>query len=198
MIRWWWVRHAPSRAPKGAMIGWTDAAADLSDTGALSRRAASLPKNVSNGGAMLVTSDLARARATAAALDLGEGRVEPGLREVHFGAWEGQRFDQIPAAALPALTRFLDGDGPAPGGESFGDVVDRVAKTCAEIAQRAQQQAMTDIIAVAHAGAIRAALAIALDLAPKRAQSFAIDPLSLTRIDQIDGGWRVGGVNLPA
>lgn len=183
------------------MIGWTDAAADLSDTGALSRRAASLPKGGSEGGskgAMLVTSDLARAEQTAAALGLGAGRVAPGLREVHFGAWEGRRFDAIPASEQERLARFLDGDSPAPGGEGFADMLARVALATAEIAQSAEQQAMTDIVAVAHAGAIRAALAIALDLAPKRAQSFAVDPLSLTRIDQLDGGWRVGGVNLPA
>jgi alpha-ribazole phosphatase len=59
-----------------------------------------------------------------------------------------------------------------------------------------------DILAVTHGGTIRAALALALDLAPETALSFSIDNLSLTRIDHIPGPggrrlWRVGTVNQP-
>jgi len=42
---------------------------------------------------------------------------------------------------------------------------------------------------------IRAVLAIALDLAPDGALRFVIDPLSLTRIDRLERGWRVVAVN---
>jgi alpha-ribazole phosphatase len=38
-------------------------------------------------------------------------------------------------------------------------------------------------------------LAIALDLAPEQALRFVIDPLSLTRIDRLENGWRVVAVN---
>jgi len=48
---------------------------------------------------------------------------------------------------------------------------------------------------VVHSGTVRAALAIALDLSAEAALRFAIDPLSLTRIDKVAGGWRVVGVN---
>jgi alpha-ribazole phosphatase len=46
-----------------------------------------------------------------------------------------------------------------------------------------------------HSGTIRAVLAIALDLAPEQALRFVIDPLSLTRIDRLEEGWRVVAVN---
>jgi alpha-ribazole phosphatase len=52
-----------------------------------------------------------------------------------------------------------------------------------------------DVVLVVHAGTVRAALAIALDLAPEPALRFVIDPLSLTRIDRIADSWRVVGVN---
>ena len=57
-----------------------------------------------------------------------------------------------------------------------------------------------DIIAVAHGGTIRAALALALGLDPEAALAFTIENCSLTRIDHIDGpgmghGWRVVTVN---
>ena len=41
----------------------------------------------------------------------------------------------------------------------------------------------------------KAALAVALELSPEQALRFAIEPLSLTRIDRVAGGWRVVGVN---
>ncbi|HEY0911232.1 MAG TPA: histidine phosphatase family protein, partial [Bradyrhizobium sp.] len=51
------------------------------------------------------------------------------------------------------------------------------------------------VLLVVHSGTVRAALAIALDLSPETALRFALDPLSLTRIDKVAGGWRVVGVN---
>jgi alpha-ribazole phosphatase len=52
-----------------------------------------------------------------------------------------------------------------------------------------------DVILVVHSGTIRAALAIALDVAPDSALRFVIDPLSLTLIDRLNAGWRIVGVN---
>ena len=48
---------------------------------------------------------------------------------------------------------------------------------------------------VVHSGTVRVALCIALDIAPEVALRFVIDPLSLKRIDRLDGGWRVMSVN---
>ena len=52
-----------------------------------------------------------------------------------------------------------------------------------------------EAVLVVHSGTIRAVLAIALDLAPDSALRFVIDPLSLTRIDRLENGWRVVAVN---
>ena len=52
-----------------------------------------------------------------------------------------------------------------------------------------------DVVLVVHSGTVRAALAIALEMAPEQALRFVIDPLSLTRIDRLAGGWRVISVN---
>jgi alpha-ribazole phosphatase len=56
-------------------------------------------------------------------------------------------------------------------------------------------------IVFAHGGVIRAALAAALGCGPERALCFAVDNLSVTRIDRmiLPGEavqWRVSGVNL--
>ena len=85
-----------------------------------------------------------------------------------------------------------------PGGESFVDLIRRAQ---AAILRLNESHAGRDIVAVAHGGTIRAALAIALRLDPEMALAFSTDNLALTRIDHIaqrEGeAWRVGGVNLP-
>src|ERR1700736_1273055 len=74
-----------------------------------------------------------------------------------------------------------------PGGERFVDQIGRTADGLAALPPG-------DVALVVHSGTIRAALAIALDLAPEAALRFVIDPLSLTRIDRLDHGWRVVAV----
>ena len=61
MTRFWLVRHGPTHAK--SMVGWTDLAADLSDTAALARLNAHLPPD-----APVISSDLSRAITTADAL----------------------------------------------------------------------------------------------------------------------------------
>jgi alpha-ribazole phosphatase len=73
-------------------------------------------------------------------------------------------------------------------------------RVSAAIRRIEERYAGRDIIAVAHGGTIRAALAAALDLAPEAALAFHIDNCSLTRIERHDGrgtghGFRVVTVN---
>ena len=56
-------------------------------------------------------------------------------------------------------------------------------------------QAGRDILAIVHAGTVRAALATALGITPAQALRFAVQPLSLTRIDATSEGWRIEMVN---
>lgn len=188
-LRWWWVRHAPTHAT-GA-IGWTDLAPDLSDRAALARLAAALP-----AGAAVIASDLARARGTAEALALPGPRLpdEPGLREFHFGRWEGLSFEEIAAREPEAHARFWAEPGPtaAPGGESLDAFAARVA---AVTARHNAAPPAADLVAVAHAGTIRAALALALGLPPAATFAFRIGTLSVTRIDWLGPGWAVDRVN---
>lgn len=190
-LSWWWVRHAPTGA-RGA-IGWTDVAADLSDTATLAHLRATLPP------APVLSSDLRRARDTAACIrgdrrDLG---ADPALREVHFGAWEGLDFDTI-AARYPVDNAAWWAD-PAtvapPGGESFGALRARVGAKVSAVNAELGNGA---VVAVAHMGVILAALAMATGMEARQVLGFRIDPLSVTRLDWLPeaGCWRVAGVNL--
>jgi alpha-ribazole phosphatase len=182
-IRLWLIRHAPVAGPAG-MIHGLDARADISDTAALAALRAKLPEH-----AVSFASPSARTLATAAALGLRPA-TEPKFVEQDFGEWTGRRHDDLARDSDAVYREFWNAPATSrpPGGESFAEQAARVQEGFAKLPAG-------DVILVVHSGTVRAALAIALDLAPEAALRFAIDPLSLTRIDRVAGGWRVVGVN---
>ena len=189
MTRLWWVRHAPTHAR--GFVGWTDLAADLSDSAAFARLRATLP-----GDALVISSDLARARATADALAGGAPRLpdDPDLREIHFGAWEGLTWEEI-AARDPSLSRAYWSDpGPhaPPGGESWDSATARVSRAADRLAAGYRGR---DIVVVAHYGAILTQYQRAAGLSPHQALAQKIDNLSLSRFDHGPSGWLAAFVN---
>ena len=179
----WLVRHAPVDGPRG-VIHDADAPAVTSDTASFAALRASLPAKAS-----AFCSPARRTVATALALDLAPVQ-QRAFREQNFGAWTGRQHNDLAVELGDAYRDFWRspaGNRP-PGGESFADQVVRVAAGLAELPAG-------DIIMVVHSGTIRAALAIALDITPEKALRFVIDPLSVTRIDRLDEGWRVVAVN---
>ncbi|WP_291866892.1 histidine phosphatase family protein [Bradyrhizobium sp.] len=179
----WLIRHAPVDGPRGVIHG-PEAPADVGDVSALAALKAKLPAQ-----AFAVCSPARRTRETAVALGL-DPVTEGAFREQDFGAWTGRRHDDLVAEPGEVYRDFWK--SPArnapPGGESF---VDQIVRARAGLAGLPAG----DAILVVHSGTIRAVLALALDLAPDAALRFVIDPLSLTRIDRLEGGWRVVAVN---
>ncbi len=179
----WLVRHAPVDGPRGVIHG-PDAPADTSETAAFGSLRARLPAR-----AHAVCSPARRTRETAAALGL-DAVQQNAFREQDFGAWTGRRHNDLVAELGDAYRDFWK--SPAsnrpPGGESFVDQIGRTVDGLASLPAG-------DVVLVVHSGTIRAVLAIALDVSPDAALRFVIDPLSLTQIDRLDNGWRVGAVN---
>ena len=108
----------------------------------------------------IYTSDLRRARQTAEAIAAHFGigfEVRTGLREIHFGQWEGLSWSEIEArdAALAKSWAERYANVAAPGGESLQQFERRV---CAESAFLFAVATECPIAAVAHAGFIRALL----------------------------------------
>lgn len=107
----------------------------------------------------LWTSDLARARDTAAAVGdrLGlEPRLDPRLREGNRGRWEGHLFVDIEREEpeLYAAWRRGGADFRFPGGESLIEHQQRVLVALDEIAATAELPALV----VCHGGSIRVVL----------------------------------------
>lgn len=202
--RWWWIRHAPVVGHDGRLYGRRDVAADLSDITALKTLAEKLPER-----AVWIASPLMRTVNTAqtlAALHAESGslpiiHIEPDIIEQDFGGWQGKTYGEI-AELQGGETHplwFAPAEVTPEGGESFVATMKRVAGA---IERLTGAHAKSEIVAVAHAGVIRAAVAHALDLSAETALRLAIEPLSLTRLDHIAGKdgvyWHVMGVNAPS
>lgn len=200
--RWWWVRHAP--VPNSVRIyGQSDVDSDCSDQEVFRALAAELPRK-----AMWLTSNLSRTHQTAAAIIAAMDEKDrprenltaiPEFAEQNLGEWQGLVREKFFASRGRANHPFWFGpsDERAPGGESFNDVVERVGPAVSRLNKEFSGR---DIIAVAHGGTIRAALAVSLGLDPNAALAFSIENCSITRIDhlttQADGEfWRVAMTN---
>jgi len=187
MSRFFWVRHGPTHAR--SMVGWSDIPADLSDTARLARLSAHLPE-----GALVVSSDLIRARATADAIAGPRLRLadEPDLREIHFGDWELQGFDTIPDQTRLRAFWEHPGDVRPPGGETWHEVSNRVSRAVARL--RAAHPGR-DIVAVAHMGTILTQVQATLGLCAYDAFAQRIDTLSVTELHWQGRGWRALAIN---
>lgn len=121
--------------------------------------------------------------------------LEPRLRELSFGLWEGRRWEEIehsdPVRFRSWTERWVT-HGP-PGGESFADLVRRAASWLDEL--RARGSAGRHLV-VAHAGSIRALLAHTLGWPAARALATPIGHCRLTIIDLTAGRARLRALDL--
>jgi broad specificity phosphatase PhoE/ribonuclease HI len=117
----------------------------------------------------IVSSPLRRCRETAAAVAarLGlEVRIEDGLRETDFGAWEGLTFAEVRERYGPDLDAWLASAKAAPtgGGESFAEVARRVAAARDRLTAR---HAGRTVLLVTHVTPIKTLVRLALGAPPE-------------------------------
>jgi len=139
----WLVRHGETTFSAGKRVaGWSDP--PLTERG---REQAAALKAVVDGTAFdgLWSSDLRRA-VESARLIQGEPRTDPRLRECHFGDLEGCTYAEADGAYREVFGRFRG--FTTPGGESHGELRERVRAFVAELAPGRH-------LLVAHGGVIR-------------------------------------------
>ncbi|MDK0519194.1 bifunctional RNase H/acid phosphatase [Streptomyces sp. ML-6] len=117
----------------------------------------------------IVSSPLRRCRETAGtvAARLGlEVRIEDGLRETDFGAWEGLTFAEVRERHGADLDAWLGSAKAAPtgGGESFAEVARRVAATRDRLTTR---YAGRTVLLVTHVTPIKTLVRLALGAPPE-------------------------------
>ena len=180
------IRHGDLGARRrGRYIGRTDA--PLSQEGRRQAAALAGPLVRRPDVASVLVSPLRRTRETAE-LALGRGAnfvVDPDLREIDFGRWEGMGFAKILAADPAAVDRWaaLADNFAFPEGESIGNFRKRIGAAARRIAADPARKA----VVVTHGGVIRFLICHFLGLPDRAHLLFDVQPASISEI-RIDGG----------
>lgn len=179
------LRHGRTAANAGGrLLGRLDQ--PLDDEGERQARAAAdhVATMVARGS-RVVSSPLARCRATAAAAAAAIGsQVEIDARwiELDYGELDGVAMTEVPATTWTAWRG--DVAWRPPGGESLAELGRRVRGACDELAAAA---ASGDVLVVTHVSPVKAAVAWALDVADDVAWRLYVAPASFTTV-AIRGG----------
>ena len=164
------IRHADADT-QGRLCGRTDVGLADAATKAMTGLARLLP-SVDE----IWSSPALRCRLTASQLwPMASVYEDERLWEQDFGAWDGMAHEDIPD--LGDLSRAeIVGLRPE-GGESFGDLCDRASPALRALAETTE---VGPVVAITHAGVVRAALSMVLGEATA-GLAFEIRPLSITR-----------------
>ncbi|MFF4665793.1 bifunctional RNase H/acid phosphatase [Streptomyces sp. NPDC001282] len=135
------------------------------------RQAEAIARSLAARGTIqeIVSSPLRRCRETAGAVAarLGlEVRIDEGLRETDFGAWEGLTFAEVRERHGSDLEAWLASEEAAPtgGGESFAEVTRRVAAARDRLVAR---HAGRTVLLVTHVTPIKVLVRLALGAPPE-------------------------------
>jgi probable phosphoglycerate mutase len=145
----------------------------------------------------VISSDLARARDTAAALAQATGaalRIDAGLRERGFGIFEGLTFDEIAQRHPQGAKRWRrrDPDFGPEGGETLQAFFDRSVQTVARLAAQHQGES---IALVAHGGVLDCLYRAATRLPLQAPRTWQVPNASINRLLWTPEGFTLVGWN---
>jgi alpha-ribazole phosphatase len=106
-------------------------------------------------------------------------QLEPRLKELHFGAWEMQAWNDIPRTVFDVWAKNYAELAP-PEGETFAQLQ---ARGIAFVQELQSRHAGEHVLVVTHGGMIRALIAHALNMQLKGLFRLHIDYASLTQLD---------------
>lgn len=188
------VRHGEHGQLRHTLSGRT-AGLGLSEAGR--RQAARLAESLLGSGVRAVlSSPVQRALETAAPVAAALGLaavVEPGLEEIDFGAWSGQRFDALAGAPGWESWNRARSLAATPGGETMLGVQ---ARAVAALTRQAASGGA--IAAVSHSDVIKAVLAFALGMPLDLLHRLEVAPGSRSVLVLGSDFARVEAVNLAA
>lgn len=182
------IRHTTPDIPSGVCYGQAEIglAASFADEAAAVRR-----KLAGVTPSACYSSPLQRCARLADILNLGAPQHDARLQELHFGAWEMQAWEAIPRHELERWGNGYVDEAP-PGGETFAELHRRA---CAFLHELAAKEHAGAVVAVTHAGVIRALLAEVLHLPLTEAFRFHLDYGGVTHLHVNGAIPAVGCVN---
>jgi len=186
------LRHA-SHSESDTHCFWGSTDLGISESGCL-EAASSAPLVQYHQPECCLCSPLRRCIETAERVSRIRIEINPDLREIDFGRWEGRTFSEIQQSDPSAVARWaeFDPDFAFPGGERLVDFSARVRRVADMLASRPEKS----ILAVTHAGIIRALICHFLGLHPRQYVLFRIGFASLTVLDLFGERGVLAGLNI--
>lgn len=199
------LRHAQTDDnAAGVWQGHKDS--ELSEVGR-AQVAAAAPDLAAYEPALLASSDLKRAAATAdavASLTGLEVRLDARLREVHAGEWQGLRHDEVRARYPEAVAALDRGEDVRRGvtGENLADVAARTAAALAAIVRELLPGETALVVAHGVSGRVAASGLVGLDQALSESVFGGLGNCHWAELVEYEGllpgsrRWRIAGWNL--
>ncbi len=121
-------------------------------------------------------------------------QLDPDLREIDFGRWEGKTFEEIKAQDPELVQEWAQGndDFCFPDGESTAAFTDRMES----VKDRLLASDAKNMLLVAHGGVIRSLICGLLGLSPRNYLLFQVVKGHYSTMDLYDGGGVLTGFNL--
>lgn len=143
--------------------------------------------------AAIVCSDLERARETAEILGAALGLVptlDPDLREVHLGRWQGLSHAEIAERFPDEWAAWRAGqDIRRGGGETYAELGVRVSRSLSAIADA---RPGATVLAVSHGAALKSFVAHVLGLGSAGMRAFRVQAnTGVTVVERAEGSWRL-------
>jgi probable phosphoglycerate mutase len=178
------VRHGltPHTAAKKFSGGLRSANPGLSEEGRAQVRAtAEWLAPIAEGVDVVVASPVRRTMESAEIIAERLGKtvdVEPGFAEMEFGRWDGLTFAEVAEKDKAALDAWLGSmETPAPGGESYLEVQERVL---AGLGRIREAHAGRTVVVVSHVTPIKTLVATALQAPLESVFRMELSPASVT------------------
>jgi alpha-ribazole phosphatase len=170
------VRHTSLQIASGVCYGQTDvdvAASFMQEAMQTKAKLADLHIDA------VFSSNLQRCVKLAHALELADIKQDERLKELHFGDWEMQAWDDIPRDIFDNWAQNYAQMAP-PNGETFSQLQQRGIAFIDELLATNSQG---HVLVVTHGGMIRAMLAHVLNMPLKGLFRFNVDYGSITQLD---------------
>jgi alpha-ribazole phosphatase len=145
---------------------------------------------VSSDNAVFYSSPLRRCRKLATDLTDGTIHFDDRLKELDFGEWELQRWDEIDSGELEKWMKdFVN--VRCPGGESFLELRDRVTDWWNEL----NEEDYEAVVVVTHAGVIRCLLCHVLEMPFSNGFRLTIEHGNMAAVSVSDNRYEVKFIN---
>ena len=182
------IRHTSLQTSAGICYGQSDVDVAKSFVNEAEKTKEKLVATAFNA---VYSSPLQRCTRLASALNKGDALVDDRLKELHFGDWEMQAWDDIPREIFDVWAQDY-ANTPPPNGETFSQLQQRGLSFLEDMSR---QHPSGNIAVVTHGGMIRALVAHVLDMPLKKLFRMTIDHGSVTQLEFGESVPKVNYVN---